>query len=250
MPTNPTTSTTTSKKLDLFEINKDIVMLYKKYFVYLLYFGIIAASISFFAPESDKTTTNYFVKLLIFSPVSGIVNTAATVVLLWFINKNEQKDPLSLRAAMGNALPYTLMYYLTWVYVLFISLLAAILFIIPGVILGIMYSQATLFVLFKNKKLLEALSSSNQLTKGYRMLIFRIYAQLGILGLLQLGILTLISSLSPQIGQSNSLILKDLFSTIVNIFLIYPIGPIITYAIWRALTGIQPFENPQPASAT
>src|SRR4051794_3855773 len=120
MEPNPST---TPKKLDLFEINKDIIRLYKKYFVYLLYFGIFASIISLFEPESNDTLR------FIFSVFSGVLTTAATVVLLWFIDKNEQNQTISLRTAMNDVLPYTFIYYLTEMYVLLISIFAGVLFI-------------------------------------------------------------------------------------------------------------------------
>jgi hypothetical protein len=234
-------SSTDLKKLDLFEINKDVLQLYKKYFVYLLYFGIFATTISLFEPFSDDTLK------FILSVILGFLTTAATVVILWFIDKNEQNQTISLGTAMNDALPYVLKYYLTETYVLVISLLAGVIFIVPGVILGIMYSQAALFVLFKQQSIRESLISSSQLTKGNRWIIFRIYAQLLILGLLYFGILAVIGSLSPIIGKPISLALHEIFSTASNIFLWYPIGIAFTYAIWRGLTAIQLTKDAPPA---
>ncbi len=238
------------EKPDLFAINADVVRLYKKYFVYLLFFGLLLFSPSLFMPEQvnqkpSLTELITTIKLtLTFVIISSLVSTVASAIFLLFIDQNEQGKITTLGTALKQALPRTPLIFITGILVGLIAMLGFFLFVIPGIIWGLMFSQATLFVLFKNQKIRQSLSSSKQLTKGHRWLIFRTEAQIILFGLLfGLLFLGIGAALSVMLNSDTGRVFNAVLSSASSIFLWHPLAIILPYAIWRALTTANSPQN-------
>ncbi len=179
--------------------------------------------------------------ILIFGVISSLVSTVLTTISFWFIDQKEQGGTTTLGMAAQRALPRTPIFFVASALVGIIAMLGFFLFVIPGVIWGLMFSQATLFVLLKNQTIGQSLSSSRQLTNGHRWLIFRAWGQIILFGFL-LGLLFLGTgfAFSKMLNPEAGLILNTILSSAGSIFLWNPFGILLPYAVWRALHAAQP----------
>lgn len=125
---------------------------------------------------------------ILFSGVSGISESGAWQLLMFLINLSAQiiftmaTIRLALNAVDGKQIVYKDLFKfdaMQAVYVLGVMILFSIvvglgllLFIIPGIILALMFSFAIYFVVEKNMSPIEAMGKSKEITEGNRTNIF------------------------------------------------------------------------------
>jgi hypothetical protein len=156
-------------KLDAWEVIKSVYALYKKYIVFVLLGGIILVGLSYLLRNSFEQLA--FVATLITLTIQAILY----VLFLRYISDRESghKTPFSkvVQSSSKYLLPGIAIDVI--VYVLFTA--GLFLLIIPGLILGALFSQSFALVVLEGKGIKEALSLSRALTKGNLLNIFHAY---------------------------------------------------------------------------
>lgn len=208
-----------NKPISLRKVLKDAFYLYKKYFFLLFVSFFLIELISKFHPTEsfDKSYIIYFL-------VSNLITTfiyATTVIHLNSSQKNRVSPLISIKNAWSRFIP--LLINDSIVFLLFI--LGLIVFIIPGIFVGVVFDQAWLFVLLKNKGPLESLALSRRLTKGNRIKILVI--DLFYYFLVALGFVFIFMKVP---GFYNENILTNFLS-----FLSGSSSLILYYSLWRNL---------------
>lgn len=99
-----------------------------------------------------------------------------------------------------------------------IVILGLIALLIPGIILFLMFGQATYFVLFEQKGPIDALTASRNLTKGKRWGIFYFYVVMAFFYLLTGTLFGLIPFVKTEIGELTG-----------------SFGAVATFVLWRQL---------------
>lgn len=208
-----------NKPISLRKVLKDTFYLYRKYFFLLLAPFLLIELINKFHPtvSFDKPYIIYFL-------VSNLITTfiyAATAVHLNSSQKTRVSPLISIKNAWSRFIPLLINDFI--VYLLFV--LGLIMFIIPGIFVGVVFGQAWLFVLLKNKGPLESLALSRRLTKGNRIKVLAIDSLTYFL--VVIGII-LISVKAPGFYDEN--IIGNVLS-----FLSGSLGLVLYYSLWRNL---------------
>lgn len=129
----------------------------------------------------------------------------------------------------------------------FLALIGFILFVIPGVIVCIVYAFAIYAVIYEDKKIKEAFSRSKELVKGYFWPVFGRFAAGGflvwlayvIIGGIGAGLAYLLTVLAKiPISKDVITLSSDLLSVVVGL-IIGPLSLIYTYKIYRSLREIK-----------
>lgn len=210
-----------SRHIDIVPVVTEAIRLYKKYFTEIVVAVGIPVLISYayvlYIRPSSESLSPTFIALSIAIQTIG---TLLIAVVIWYIDRTEGNKKLSIADSIGYV--FSQAFPLLIIAILFIILVGVglLLLVIPGIFLVVVYGQAFYFVLFENKKPLEAFSASSILTKGNRMNILVLYSGTF---LVYAGLMIYAAQALPTGG-----------SYIVEIF---PgsLLPAIHYSLWKAL---------------
>lgn len=207
-----------AQKLNPILVNKEALRLYRTYLPYLLSVGLCHA---------------LFVWFLAIPIINiGLAFTFGILYLavLWLVDKREHGKQISLLQAVQHIVPRIpiilgvgLVFYL-------IVIGGLLLLVIPGIIWWSMYGQARMFVLFRKQGIVQALSSSKQVTAHHRIEILFSYLPIAAPSILAIWIIEIFLMHYNDFAYS-------LFWPIVST-LITPLIVTLTYAIWRHLNTL------------
>jgi len=208
------------KSINAIAVLQDTLELFKKYFKEILVVTVFNFAVSQFRSSSLNTYYVFFYGVL-----NIIISAIIMVVILWFIDQREKGKAINLISAIKQSLPHFFPVVITFATQSVIVLIGSVMFIIPGVIAIIVFSQATLLTLFDSKNVKQALLGSWELTSGSRIVI-------SLLFLSYFALTGLVFFIQSRVGLSSSSQISQLFPTVFY----YP----LTFAIWRALKKSSP----------
>lgn len=214
-------STSVFHHIELVAVVTEAIRLYKKYFTEILVAVGIPVLISYaymlYARPSTDSLSPLFIVLSI---VAEIIGTFLIAVVIWYIDRAEDKKKLSIADSISHVLSRAVPIFIITILFIILVGVGLLLLVIPGIFLVILYGQAFYFVLFENKNPLEALRASSLLTKGNRMNILVLYAGTF---LVYAGLVIYTAQILPSGG-----------SYIVEVF---PgsLLPAIHYSLWKTL---------------
>lgn len=186
-------------QLSLGSIIRESFRLVKKYFalflltaVFYTVFVYIYLGLAVYIPPILRFLLSGIVQNVIFY----ISNSLLILIILSFETKSVLSIPKIIQYLITRLIPLIVVWYL----IQFITIIGLILFIIPGIIFSIAFSQAIYFVLIDGLGPIAALKSSWNLTKGKRRFLFDLIWQYTfILGIIYLPFYLL--TLIPQIPK-------------------------------------------------
>jgi hypothetical protein len=211
----------TSGKLDAWEVVKTTFALYRKYIGFVLLGGIVLLGSSFLL-RSIFQQWSYVASI-----ISIALQSVVFVLFLRYIAAHESGHKISLSELAQSSSKFIFPGVVISLVVYGLVSLGLFLLIIPGLIIGILFSQSFALVVLEGKGIKAALTLSRSLTKGNRLNIFHAYwgTYVPVIALIVLVFLLFFGSNGMQ-------------SPYVPIALTVFTGmvlPIITFVIYRAL---------------
>ena len=213
------------QSISIKKIFEEAINLYKKYYREVIFIGILTSLYNIvdqevFVKHIYKDSLALWSAFLMLSLViTTIFYSAAT----WYIHNHLSGSHISLADSFSQSLQRVVpvsVYIILFDVMFFAGFVA---FIIPGIFVDIIFSQAYYFVLLKGVGVREAFSESRKVTKGNRL---RIATIVGFSFLPYILLLILFGQSLPVLGQQLLLIIPASFEIVLR------------YVLWRSLTRI------------
>lgn len=213
-----------SMKFSAMEINKKVIDSYKKNIPAFLLFGFLTSISSSVVYLQDSLSTSAFFLIVI---VSFLLSFLAHGALFWFVYQKDRGQSVTVMQSFNVAA--SVIWKLLAVNILFVGItfIGGLLFIVPGIMWGLLFSQAATFVVLKKQGVHQSFDSSKHITNGNRWRMVDTYIVLG-LPIMLIGLL--IDSLA-WLNEPLVFVLRIIFFIVSGSIL-----PLVTYYLWDTLT--------------
>lgn len=157
-------------------IFEDAIYLYKKYLREILMVSLVTVLYYVVISKISLLQQSTFLPSFFVEPVIALIGTfpyfIPPAILVWYIDRREKHQKVKLIQACKKVFPRLLTIIAVCIMQYVAIFVGLMLFIIPGIFIAILLSQAFYFVLFEGKNPMQAFLASKDLTKGNRVTIF------------------------------------------------------------------------------
>lgn len=211
--------------IDIKSVFLDAWMLFRKYFREVILLALVVTLLESIFQQTIIPSSPAFLRFVLVNILLASLFYIPQAIVLYIIDQKEEGHSVSHKP---------LLRYFSYLFapLFFVSLIlntlvsfGVVLFVIPGVILLLLFGQAPFFVLFHKTQVKDAFSRSFELTKGNRLNMVKIgflfalvYASIGLL-------------IGKSLGATSVYIISLIFLSSTTV---------VSYALWRALQKANP----------
>lgn len=201
----------------------DAINLYKKYYREVIFIGILISLYNIVDQEvfAKHLYKDSFTLWSVFFILPLVITTLFYSAATWHIHNHLGESHTSLTDSFRQSLQRVVPVSVSIILFVIMFLVGLVAFIIPGIFVYVIFSQAYYFVLLKGVGVREAFSESRKVTKGNRLKILAI-----------VGFSFLPFVLFPMLFGLPVLALQLLFVIPVSFEIV------LSYVLWRSLTRI------------
>lgn len=212
--------------IDIKAVFLDSWELFRKYFKEVILLALVVTLLQSLVQQINIPNSLMVVRFIVVNILLASLLYLPQALVLWIIDEKEHAHAVSVKSAR-NAFSLRFLSLLLLVSLALNTVVSfgIVLFVIPGIILLLLFGQSPFFVLFKKSSVKDAFSKSFALTKGNRFnmvkvgfLFVIVYAAIGLL-------------IGKPLGISGVYIISLLFLSSTTV---------LSYALWRALQKANP----------
>jgi hypothetical protein len=202
----------------------DAINLYKKYYRETIVISILIVLYSivereFFTKQLYKES---FALWYVTPLLSVVVTTPFYSAGIWYVHQKEEGSDISLLKAFTQSFSRIVSVSITRILYYILLFVGLIIFVVPGILVYVVFSQATYFALLQNKNPKESFSESRKATKGNRLKIFVVIA-------IDLVLILIVSS-KMTLTYGGLSLLSNITWVILTSF-----STVLFYGLWRLL---------------
>ncbi len=218
-----------TRRIDVTVVVKNSFLLYKKYIGAVLFSGTFLLIGTYLVQTIFPNAS--FLSLFITVLWSALIQT-------WFIRYvhiREQAENKNFGDILRGTLRYVPDALAITAITFTISICGLLLLVIPGIIWGVMFSQALFYVVIEGKSIKKSLLQSRAITKGNRLAVFRSYFGVYLPFIVGLSLLYLFF---VRTSAEMHIIFNGLYTVIIGMLF-----PIIGYTLYTSLKQLHRIDK-------
>ena len=212
--------------IDIKAVFLDSWQLFRKYFKEVILLALVVTLLQSLVQQISIPDSLMVVRFILVNILLASLFYIPQAIVLWIIDAKEHAHAVSVKSVQ-SAFSFR---FLSLLFLVSLVLNTAVsfgivLFVVPGIILLLLFGQSPFFVLFKKSSVRDAFSKSFALTKGNRFNMVKVgflfaivYAAIGLL-------------IGKSLGVSGVYIISLIFLSSTTV---------LSYALWRALQKVNP----------
>lgn len=212
--------------IDIKAVFLDSWQLFRKYFKEVILLALVITLLQSLFQQINIPNSLMVLRFILVNILLASLFYIPQAIVLWIIDGKERGENITFKSAQTHfSLQFISLLFLVSLVLNTLVSFGIVLFVVPGIILLLLFGQSPFFVLFKKSSVKDAFSKSFALTKGNRFNMVKVgflfaivYAAIGLL-------------LGKSLGPSGVYIISLIFLSSTTV---------LSYVLWRALQKANP----------